>query len=381
MANPQPAGFWSYTHRDDELDDGRIVRLSDHIANAFEIITGGPLEIFIDKRSIEWGDAWRVRLDSALTGSTFLIPVITPKFLQSQECRREVIKFAGHAASLGLDELLLPIHYVDVPELSRAAEGQPADEVVALIARRQWVDWRDLRLEDEESPRYRQAVHKLGARLSEILETAPPGVPVVAAPLDQGEEEPPGFIEVMAEMEEALPKWLDTVQQFGEVITLIGEETTWATDEMGASDARGGGFAGRMRVTEELVSRLTGPVETVEALGEKYGTELTTIDPGVIGVIRRVSEDDLSSEDELAVREFFKEIKELASVTNESTAQLQGFSDNVAAAAQGSRRLRPQFKKIQSAAQKFIDGQTVINEWSRMIDEVDLGDGEAQVDG
>ncbi|MEU5755234.1 toll/interleukin-1 receptor domain-containing protein [Streptomyces sp. NPDC047829] len=371
MANAQPAGFWSYTHRDDQLDGGRIVRLSERIASAFEIITGEPLEIFLDKKSIEWGDAWRMRLDSALTGTTFLIPVVTPKFLKSQECRREVIMFAGHAASLGLEELLLPIHYVNVPQLAEATEG-PADEVVELIARRQWVDWRELRLEDEDSPVYRQAVHKLALKLSDILETVPPASPVEVIQQIQTTEEPLGFIEVMATAEEALPAWLDIIQKFAATIMLIGDESTWAAGEINASDARGGGFAGRMRVAEQLAERLAGPVEEVDALGAEYWATLTTIDPGVIGFIRHVGERDLSPEDQQVARDFFKEINQLASVTRDTTSQLQGFSKNVGGAAQISSRLRPQFRTIQAAVQKVIDGQTVIDEWSRMIGEIDL---------
>jgi TIR domain len=374
MEKAQPGGFWSYTHRDDQLDRGRITRLSECIASAFEIVTGEPLKIFVDKKSIEWGDAWRMRLDSALTGTTFLIPVITPNFLRSQECRRELITFTGHAASLGLEDLLLPIHYVNVPQLTQGAKDQPADEVVELIARRQWVDWRELRLEDEDSPAYRQAVHKLALRLAEIIETAPPPVPVEVTPPGQGDEESPGFIEVMAEMEEALPAWLDTVQQFAETIALIGEVTQWAAGEMTASDSRGGGFAGRMRVTQELASRLSEPVEKVDALGTKYWAELSAIDPGVISFIRRVAEEDLSVEDKQLARDFFKEIQELSSVTQGSTVQLKDFSDSVGEAAQGSSRLRPQFRTIQAAVQKVIDGQTIIDEWSRIIGEIDLGD-------
>ncbi|MFJ5799583.1 molecular chaperone Tir [Streptomyces decoyicus] len=374
MTDAQPIGFWSYTHRDDHLDGGRIVRLSEQIANAFEIITGDPLEIFLDKKSLEWGDAWRMRLDSVLTGTTFLIPIVTPKFLMSQECRREVITFAGHAASLSLDELLLPIHYVNVPQLTQEAEDHPADEVVELISKRQWVDWRELRLEDEDSPAYRKAVHELARRLAEILDTAPPAQPVELAPLNQVEEEPPGFIEIMAEMEEALPAWYETVQQFAEIIASIGEESTWAAVEIAASDARGGGFTGRMRVAEELATRLAEPVEKVDALGSKYWTELAAIDPGVIGIIRRASEEDIPPEDREAARSFFKEIKELAGVTTTTTAQLKEFSNSVGGAAQGSRRLRPKFRTIQAAVQKVIDSQTIINEWSRMADDVDLGD-------
>ena len=375
MSNSKPAGFWSYTHRDDQLDDGRIVRLSERIASAFEMITGELLEIFLDKKSIEWGDAWRSRLDSALTGTTFLIPVVTPKFLKSQECRREVIKFSGHAASLGLDELLLPIHYVNVPQLAQGAEGEPADEVVELIARRQWVDWRELRLEDEDSPVYRQAVHKLALKISEILESAPPARPVEM--LQETTEEPPGFIEIMAEAEEALPAWLEIIQKFAEVIAIIGQASTWATEEISTSDARGGGFAGRMRVAEQLAERLAEPVEEVDALGSQYWAKLSSIDPGIIGFIRLAGEGDLPPEDRQAARDFFEEIKQLALVTRETTAQLQGFSDNVGGAAQSSSRLRPQFRTIQASVQKVIDGQAVIDEWNRMIGETDLG-GEEQ---
>ncbi|WP_328692758.1 toll/interleukin-1 receptor domain-containing protein [Streptomyces phaeochromogenes] len=376
MANVESAGFWSYTHRDDQLDGGRIVRLSERIASAFEIITGEPLEIFLDEKSIEWGDTLRMRLDSALTGTTFLIPVVTPKFLKSQECRREVIKFAGHAASLGLEELLLPIHYANVPQLAQGTDGEPADEVVELIARRKWVDWRELRLEDEDSPAYRQAVHKLALRLAEIIETAPPAMPVEVAPSGQNDEDTPGFIEVMAQAEEALPAWLDTVQQFAEFISTITEATTWATAEMEASDSRGGGFAGRMRVTEELSSRLAEPVRNVDALGSKYWAELAAIDPGIIGFIRHAAENDLSVEDTQVTQDFFKEIKQLVRVSSTTISQLQEFSDSVGVAARTSSQLRPTFRTIQAAVQKVIDGQAVVDEWSRMIDEVDLEGGD-----
>ncbi|MEW1546153.1 toll/interleukin-1 receptor domain-containing protein [Streptomyces tsukubensis] len=375
MTNVQPAGFWSYTHRDDQLDSGRIVRLSERIANEFEIITGEPLEIFMDKRSIEWGDAWRMRLDSALTGTTFLIPVITPNFLKSQECRREVIKFSGRAASLGLDELLLPIHYVNVPQLTYGSDDHPSDEVVQLIARRQWVDWRELRLEDEASPVYRQAVHRLALKISEVLESAPPARPVEMVQRSlTADDEPLGFLELMAEAETVLPAWVGIAQKFPDVISAIDQETSWAAEEMIKSDARGGGFAGRMRVTEQLSERLAEPVAQVEALGGQYWAALASIDPGIQGFIRRAAEEDLSSEDKQTVREFFRQIQALALTSITTTAQLQGFSDSMEGVAQLSSQLKPRLRTIQAAVQKMIDGHTVIDEWRRLIGETDLGD-------
>ncbi|MCX5604180.1 toll/interleukin-1 receptor domain-containing protein, partial [Streptomyces phaeochromogenes] len=73
--NTGPAGFWSYTHRDDEIDEGRIKRLAKKIANEFEGITAEELHVFLDKNDIKWGDEWRNRIDTALTGSTFFMPI------------------------------------------------------------------------------------------------------------------------------------------------------------------------------------------------------------------------------------------------------------------------------------------------------------------
>lgn len=214
----------------------------------------------------------------------------------------------------------------------------------------------------------------LALRLSEIIESAPPPTPVQPPGTNDSTEDAPGFVEAMAEMEQALPSWLDTIQQFAGIITLIGEQTSWASNEMTASDARGGGFAGRVRVTEELASRLADPVETVDALGAKYWAELASIDPGVISFVRQAADGDLSVEDRNVAQDFFRAVNELADVTRETTENLRGFSDSVAGAAEGSRLLRPQFRTIQSSVQKVIDSQTIIDEWVRLIGETDLKD-------
>ncbi|MFD0544340.1 toll/interleukin-1 receptor domain-containing protein [Streptomyces mexicanus] len=105
MHSDEPVGFWSYTRRDDEIEQGKIKRLVDLISNEFEIMTGRELHIFFDKEDISWGEEWRSRIDSALMGTTFMIAIVTPRFLRSQECRREVITFSSHASSRGLDDL------------------------------------------------------------------------------------------------------------------------------------------------------------------------------------------------------------------------------------------------------------------------------------
>ncbi|WP_310713401.1 toll/interleukin-1 receptor domain-containing protein [Streptomyces lydicus] len=362
-----PAGFWSYTHRDDEIEEGRIRRLAQKIANEFEGITAETLHVFLDKQDIKWGDEWRHRIDNALTGSTFFMPIVTPRFFKSEECRRELIMFYGHAKSLGVEELLLPILYFDVPQIR---EENQRDEVLSIVGKRQYEDWTQLRLEDEESPRYRQAVHRLALRLVEVLERAAEVEPPVIALGEEDVDDEPGLIELMAQAEGALPRWAEAVTNFGKVFSQISEHVERAAAEMVQSDARGAGFAGRLRVTHELTESLKGSVDHLAELGNQYSTELVAVDPGVLGIIRMIESGDVSEEDQADANEFLLTVRQFAQSSRHTTEQIQGFSDSLQEISGLSRAMRPLARQMQDALRKVIDGQVVLDEWERRIDEI-----------
>jgi hypothetical protein len=206
----ETAAFWSYSHEDNALDDGALLKMSQRLRDEFALITGGDLSMFVDRDALEWGDEWRRRIDGALAATTFFIPVVTPRYFTREECRRELLTFAGRAASLGLRELVLPILYVDVPDL----EESNSDEAKALVARMQYVDWRQLRLEDSASHGYRTAIHTIAQRLAQI-----------ASEVDERERErafalaeatdpsPPNNLEdLVREIDRLLPEWLLSVE-------------------------------------------------------------------------------------------------------------------------------------------------------------------------
>jgi TIR domain len=109
-------GFWSYVRDDDHADNGRITRLAERVRDEYAMLTGGPLEVFVDREAIEWGHEWQQRIDGALADTAFFVPVITPRYFASEACRAELLSFSGHAASLGVSELLMPLYYVEIPD-------------------------------------------------------------------------------------------------------------------------------------------------------------------------------------------------------------------------------------------------------------------------
>ena len=109
----QPKAFLSYAHIDDEWHGGAISELRRKLSMAVRVITGQEFPIFQDREDISWGQQWRETLTVALREVRFLIPIITPNFFQSEECRKELEQFISHEELTGRNDLILPIYYID----------------------------------------------------------------------------------------------------------------------------------------------------------------------------------------------------------------------------------------------------------------------------
>ena len=97
--------------------------------------------------AITYGANWEKENKQAIEQSSFLIPIITPAFLQSEWCYREVVQFRQRQAALGRDDLIFPIHYLDVSPFSTVRRNEWHDlAVLDHLRTHQWVDFLNLRL-------------------------------------------------------------------------------------------------------------------------------------------------------------------------------------------------------------------------------------------
>jgi parallel beta-helix repeat protein len=168
VAPYEPAGFLSYVHDDDKHENGRITQLREHLSGEVRAQTGEKFEIFQDKPGIAWGQQWKRRVDDCLNEVTFLIPIITPGFLKSTQCRRELERFLEREQHLGRDDIILPIYYINCPSLNEE-ELRKADLLAEIIAARQYADWRDLRFEPLADPQVRKRLAQLADQIVEAL--------------------------------------------------------------------------------------------------------------------------------------------------------------------------------------------------------------------
>jgi|ERR1039457_1397942 hypothetical protein len=168
MAIGEDVGFWSYTHRDNDLDHGRVARLAQDISDEYELQTGDALEMFVDNRSIKWGNEWREHIGLALKRTVFFIAIITPLYLRSNACRREFDNFASNLRANKHSHILLPILYVETPAIT---DPDYQDPIAQLVRRTQYQDLRKVRLSETNSSEYRRVVHTMAARIIDIGES------------------------------------------------------------------------------------------------------------------------------------------------------------------------------------------------------------------
>ncbi len=377
MPGEAATGFWSYTHDDNEAEGGRIRRLAKDIVAAYELRTADRLELFVDSMSIQWGDDWEQRVNTALAGTVFFIPILTPRFFRSKECRRELIKFAQEAKRLGVSELLMPILYVDVPGLDDPAVE---DEAMSIVRRHQYEDLRIIRLEEVDSSEYRKAVDRLAAQLVERAETVTQraDAELLSKKPEDGrsanQEDEPGFLDRMATGERAFSQISETMQRLGEEIQRLASLAEEATRDSEAADQRGRGFAGRLAVAEQLARQVKDPAERIGQLGQTYASELVDSDGMILALLEGIESelDELSGPEMAEARELVEMIQGLAAEAKPALRQLSGLVDALGEASQSSRSLRKPLRTAREGLQGVLDGEGVIEEWARRASQIPL---------
>ena len=150
----KPTGFWSYSTSDEKNSRGRLSQLRALLASEMQSQIGKneKVNIFQDGAAIPPGAQWERQIREELEASSFFIPILTPAFLQSEWCCREVTLFGQREAALGRDDLIFPILYIDFGHEDDDQSVECHDEeVLPLLKRRQWFDFRRLRFKNYDS--------------------------------------------------------------------------------------------------------------------------------------------------------------------------------------------------------------------------------------
>ncbi|MDJ0395905.1 toll/interleukin-1 receptor domain-containing protein [Rhodococcus sp. G-MC3] len=382
-----PTGFWSYVHKDNDSQHDRILNLAKLLKQEYEFLTGSSLDLFVDREDLAWGKKWRVTIDDALTATSFLIAIVTPRFLASEECRRELLIFAANAEAREVPELLLPILYAKVDDLVEDSK----DEVRRVIAGSQYVDFTKLRVKDQQGEDYLTAVAGLAERLVEIsaeVANRPEYLPGKLerdsdpkAPSsdddDDDDDDSLGILDAIAAQEELFPEWQATIEKYGALMGQVTEVTNKYGPLMTAAGKKNA--AARLFVARQYANELTPVADEFKENGSKYAEQAFTMNGLMSVILTNISERNANDRNDPQVQGFLDGARSLATAGRVSIESVQGFQDTVKDVAKMSRDVRKPLKTLSQGAQSFLDGQQLFDDWVRRIDKIELQNEQAQV--
>ena len=188
-----PIGFWSYTSSDEDASGGRLSQLRALLAKELQLKVGREpkVHIFQDVAAIPHGANWAEAIHKALAESSFFIPIVTPAFLQSEWCCREVMRFHERQQASGRKDLIFPLHYVDTDRVNPDRPGACHDpQAFAVLKTHQWIDFRPLRIRSPESEPVSELLDRFSDSIWNALCQPVPPSPRPAALLRDGSDLP-----------------------------------------------------------------------------------------------------------------------------------------------------------------------------------------------
>jgi F-box protein 11 len=177
----------SYVRFNDQHDDGQLSQFRERLGTEVRAQTGEEFAIFQDRNDIAWGQNWQQRIEAALDAVTLLLVIITPSLFRSPACRDEITRFLEREQALGRADLILPVYYIGAREMDDP-QARAGDELAAVLASRQYADWRELRFEPFTAPVVRKAIALLASRMKDAFWQPPAATPARPARQTQADQ-------------------------------------------------------------------------------------------------------------------------------------------------------------------------------------------------
>lgn len=358
--------FWSYAHSDD--DEGQIRRLKEKLDQAYKRHRGEALASFFDRTGdnrIEWGEEWRSKISTTISGTTFFIPVISPSYLKSSMCREEFDEFAEKAQRSDLDELIMPMLWV--PVFPETAEEQ---RIFDAAQARQWVDWTQIRKLDESSTEYRKLIDEMGERLAKAARKVATKPEVVDTPDaepttsdDNGDgpqgmpsqvEEPPGLVELSVEVVEQSNGMNANLKEAFEALTRMQNVKV---EPLGPDVSN----AQRLFAFKQLATEITPYTEEFELKAKKAEEYARLLSKNVFSFV------DLLSDPQNQVRpDFSTNVELLRELPTKVQQQLGGINrvrSQISAIGRLSRDLRAPFSALERGFDSIDALLQLVDDW------------------
>jgi hypothetical protein len=190
--------------------------------------------------------------------------------------------------------------------------------------------------------------------------------PVLALTPESAVDEP-GYMEKIAEMELALPMLAGTLDKWTEVFGDMNVVMVKSTEDVTASDARGGGMAGRLLIANRLAASLTPLCDRLDAVVQTYSEQMQAADVGMSALIDILEHDPKQPQEVLPLLEQVRSLSTIFQGTATSAGTTIEMTRNLGKA---SRQLKAVTGRIEKAIRAYLEIGDSVHRWAVRLDKL-----------
>jgi hypothetical protein len=174
--------------------------------------------------------------------------------------------------------------------------------------------------------------------------------------------EPPGFLEVLADMEDAFPELTAVTVEIGAEIEAMGTAARKSTEALQANEQKGGGAKAKLAIAVKHADDLKISADSLESLVGKAEPLAESVTRGSSYLLDRIETDDPCDEDydEAVALGFLDTQIAVGAVITESVEALTGMLETMSALEAAARPIKRQVIRIRTALERYIDSISAI---------------------
>jgi hypothetical protein len=181
MSEPETfSGFFSYSHHDAETDPGLVEAFTKHLEGRVNgKLVNARFRIWRDKEELRTGNKWNEKIEAQLRASDVMIVLLTPRWIDSEYCRKEYIIFEQAESEREVGEYIAPILAGTIEEQEKHFTAGQRD-VYERIKSRQYLKAIAVEFQQLTKPKRNLLISRLADDVLGMVErrrTAPPKPP------------------------------------------------------------------------------------------------------------------------------------------------------------------------------------------------------------
>lgn len=181
------------------------------------------------------------------------------------------------------------------------------------------------------------------------------------------DEDAPGFLELLAEMETGAQSLTQTMVAAASIIEDISAIYTQATASVHQADARGDGATARLAIAELTATKLNDQAARLEVVSGEFARTVDRVEPGIQYLLGRLAEEP----DQLAaIPDFPLQVKSLCDAARSSIEGSDAMRMNAIEIGKASRSLKRAGERLSPSFKRFSDTSGRIADWSKLLDKL-----------